>query len=115
MPLNHQLVSRGAAFVEATCTAARYKLFALTGSRPPKPGLLRLGADESGGAAIAVELWDIPSGHFGSFVAEIPGPLGIGTLELEDGRLVKGFLCEPAGLTGADDITAFGGWRAYLA
>jgi allophanate hydrolase len=115
MPLNHQLVSRGAAFVEATCTAARYKLFALAGSRPPKPGLLRLGADESGGAAIAVELWDIPSGHFGSFVAEIPGPLGIGTLELEDGRLVKGFLCEPAGLTGADDITAFGGWRAYLA
>jgi len=115
MPLNHQLTSRGAAFVEATSTAPHYRLFALAGSRPPKPGLLRLAAGESGGAAIAVELWDIPAGHFGSFVAEIPPPLGIGTLELEDGRLVKGFLCEPASLAGAEDITSFGAWRAYLA
>jgi allophanate hydrolase len=115
MPLNHQLTARGAAFVEATSTAPHYRLYALAGSRPLKPGLLRLSPGESGGAAIAVELWDVPIGHFGSFVAEIPAPLGIGTLELEDGRLVKGFLCEPAGLAGAEDITSFGGWRAYLA
>jgi len=115
MPLNHQLTSRGAAFVEAAFTAPHYRLFALAGSRPLKPGLLRLLPGESGGAAIAVELWDIPIGHFGSFVTEIPAPLGIGTLELEDGRLVKGFLCEPGGLAGAEDITSLGGWRAYLA
>jgi allophanate hydrolase len=115
MPLNHQLTSRGAAFVEATFTAAHYRLFALAGSRPAKPGLLRLAAGESGGGAIAVELWDIPIGNFGSFVAEIPAPLGIGTLDLQDGRVVKGFLCEPAGLAGAEEITSFGGWRTYMA
>jgi allophanate hydrolase len=115
MPLNHQLTTLGAAFVEATSTAKNYRLYALAASRPAKPGLLRLPLDESGGAPIAVELWDIPSGNFGSFMAQIPPPLAIGTLELGDGRLVKGFLCEPAGLADAADITAFGGWRAYMA
>ncbi len=114
MPLNHQLTSRGAAFVEATATAAEYRLYALANSTPRKPGLVRVGPDEPGGS-IAVELWDVPVGNFGSFTAEVPPPLGIGSLALRDGRTVKGFICEPFGLAGAHDITAFGGWAAYLA
>lgn len=113
MPLNHELTARGAAFVEATRTSADYRLFALTGA-PPKPGLLRLPPGESGGASIPVELWDVPSGNFGSFVAQVPPPQCIGTLQLEDGRLVKGFICEAASLVDARDITTFGGWKAYL-
>ncbi|MFJ1300942.1 allophanate hydrolase [Pseudomonadota bacterium AL_CKDN230030165-1A_HGKHYDSX7] len=112
MPLNHQLTSRGARLVEQTHTAARYRLYALANTTPPKPGLVR---STEGGAPIIVELWDVPSALFGSFVAEIPAPLGIGTLELADGRWVKGFICEPCGLEGARDITSFGGWRAFLA
>ncbi|KRC78515.1 allophanate hydrolase [Achromobacter sp. Root83] len=111
MPLNHQLTSRYAAFVEKTSTAGDYRLYALANTTPPKPGLVK----SDSGAPIEVELWDVPVTAFGAFVAEIPAPLGIGTLELADGRLVKGFICEPRGLEGARDITAFGGWRAYLA
>ncbi|MNK16054.1 Allophanate hydrolase [compost metagenome] len=111
MPLNHQLTSRHAAFVEKTSTAGDYRLYALANTTPPKPGLVK----SDSGAPIEVELWDVPVTAFGAFVAEIPAPLGIGTLELADGRLVKGFICEPRGLEGARDITAFGGWRAYLA
>ncbi|KXJ67227.1 allophanate hydrolase [Achromobacter xylosoxidans] len=111
MPLNHQLTSRQAVFVEKTATAGDYRLFALANTTPPKPGLVKMDS----GAAIEVELWDVPVTAFGAFVAEIPAPLGIGTLELADGRLVKGFICEPRGLDGARDITEFGGWRAYLA
>jgi len=112
MPLNHQLTSRNAAFVERCRTASTYHLYALANTTPPKPGLVKA---ITAGAPIEVELWDVPIEHFGSFVAEIPPPLGIGSLELEDGRIVKGFICEPIGLQGARDITAFGGWRAYLA
>jgi allophanate hydrolase len=115
MPLNHELASRGAAFVTAARTSSNYRLFALAGSRPPKPGLLRVTPDDPRGASIAVELWDLPSGSFGSFVAGIPPPLGIGTLELEDGQSVKSFICESAGLADAEDITSFGSWPAYLA
>ncbi|MBL8266441.1 allophanate hydrolase [Steroidobacter sp.] len=111
MPLNHQLTSRDAVFVERCRTAATYQLYALANTTPPKPGLVKAAA----GAPIEVELWDVPLERFGSFGAEIPAPLGIGSLELEDGRVVKGFICEPIGLQGARDITAFGGWRAYLA
>ena len=111
MPLNHQLRSRHAVLVEKTRTAGDYRLYALANTTPPKPGL----AKRADGAPIEVELWDIPLAAFGGFVAEIPPPLGIGTLELEDGRQVKGFICEPRGLEGASDITAHGGWRAYLA
>ena len=114
MPLNHQLTSRGARFLEATTTTSNYRLFALANSTPPKPGLTRVQAGETG-ASIAVELWEIPRGKFGSFVAEVPAPLGIGSVTLVDGRVVKGFICEPCGIHGARDITAFGGWRAYLA
>ncbi len=111
MPLNHELTSRGATFVESTTTSANYRLFALANTSPPKPGLLR--ADE--GAAIRLELWDVPDTAFGSFVAGVPAPLGIGTVTLADGREAKGFICEPYGLNDARDITAFGGWAAYVA
>ena len=112
MPLNHQLTSRDAVLVEQTLTAPSYNLYALPGTVPPKPGLARVTAD---GAAIIVELWDIPLARFGEFVAEIPAPLGIGNLSLADGRSVKGFICEPYALDGARNITSFGGWRAFIA
>ena len=112
MPLNFQLTTRNAVLVEQTTSAAHYRLYALPGSVPPKPGLARVTED---GTEIIVELWDVPQARFGEFVAEIPPPLGIGNLELADGRWVKGFICEPYALQGARDITAFGGWRAYLA
>jgi len=111
MPLNHQLTSRDAVLVEQTLTAPSYNLYALPGTVPPKPGLARVTAD---GAAIIVELWDIPLARFGEFVAEIPAPLGIGNLSLTDGRSVKGFICEPYALSGARNITSFGGWRAFI-
>ncbi|WP_415753588.1 allophanate hydrolase [Pseudomonas leptonychotis] len=111
MPLNHQLTSRDAVLVEQTLTAPSYNLYALPGTVPPKPGLAQVTAD---GAAIIVELWDIPLARFGEFVAEIPAPLGIGNLSLTDGRSVKGFICEPYALSGARNITSFGGWRAFI-
>jgi allophanate hydrolase len=113
MPLNHELTQRHARFVAETCTAPCYQLYALAGTTPPKPGLLRTQAAR--GSEIVVELWDMPLAHFGDFVARIPPPLGIGTLELCDGTLVKGFVCEPIALQDATDITHLGGWRAYLA
>ena len=112
MPLNHQLTSRDAVLVEQTLTTPRYNLYALPGTVPPKPGLAQVSTD---GAAIIVELWDIPLARFGEFVAEIPAPLGIGNLSLTDGRSVKGFICEPYALDGARNITSFGGWRAFIA
>ncbi|MBN6717329.1 allophanate hydrolase [Pseudomonas capsici] len=111
MPLNFQLTSRGAVLVEQTLTDSDYKLFALPGTLPPKPGL----AKAVNGKSIIVELWDMPIARFGEFVAEIPAPLGIGNLTLIDGRSVKGFICEPWALSDALDITSFGGWRAYIA
>ncbi len=112
LPLNHQLTDRGARLVWSGNTAPVYRLHALPNSTPPKPGLVRV-AD--GGASIAVEVWELPVAAFGSFVAAVPSPLCIGTVVLATGESVKGFLCEPAALAGAEDITRFGGWRAYLA
>lgn len=114
MPLNVQLTERGATLREATTTAPCYRLHALAGTVPPKPGLQRVAA-EADGAEIAVEVWDVPSRHVGSLLALIPAPLGLGTLELADGRRVHGFICEGHALAGASDITRFGGWRAYMA
>ncbi|UYK96047.1 allophanate hydrolase [Pantoea stewartii] len=111
MPLNFQLTTRQAVLVEETQTASQYRLFALLEGPIKKPGLMRT----EQGAAITVELWDIPLARFGEFVAEIPAPLGIGNLTLADGRVVKGFICEGAALTGALEITEFGGWRNWLA
>ncbi|GGY74922.1 allophanate hydrolase [Cellvibrio zantedeschiae] len=113
MPLNVQLQERKAIFVESTFTSNSYRLFALPNTTPPKPGLIRGKTGETG-AEIIVELWDVPLEKFGSFVALIPAPLGIGTLSLKDGREVKGFICEGAAVEGATDITHLGGWRAYI-
>jgi allophanate hydrolase len=112
-PLNGELTGRGAHLSARTTTAPCYRLFALAGTVPPKPGLLRAEGDP-GAAAIEVEVWDVPGEAFGSFVAGVPAPLAIGKLELADGRWVSGFVCEPAALADAVDITAHGGWRAYL-
>ncbi len=113
MPLNGQLVERGATLWAATETAPHYQFFALAGTVPPKPGLVRV--PSCTGARIAVEVWDMPLEHYGSFVAMIPAPLGIGTLELADGGSVQGFLCEALATQGAQDISHHGGWRAYMA
>ncbi len=112
LPLNPQLLALGAHFSAATHTAPRYRLFALPGTLPPKPGLLRVA---EGGAAIEVEVWALPSARVGAFLASVAAPLGIGSVELADGRRVHGFLCESHALAGATDITVHGGWRAYLA
>jgi len=113
MPLNGQLTERGATLLETTETAPDYRLFALPGTTPPKPGLLRVPAGSGG--RIALELWSMPLVHYGSFVAGVPAPLSIGTLTLADGRQVQGFLCEALATQDARDITALGGWRAYMA
>ncbi|MGB1058598.1 MAG: allophanate hydrolase [Ketobacter sp.] len=111
LPLNWQLQERGATLVEATQSAPCYKLFALAGGPPLRPGMLRV---EEGGRAIEVEVWRVPLEAFGSFVAEIPAPLGIGKVQLQDGRWESGFICEPYGLDAAEDITELGAWRRYL-
>lgn len=111
LPLNRELTERGGRFLRACRTAPAYRLHALAGGPPFRPGLVR----QARGAAVELEVWALPATRFGDFVAGIPSPLGIGTVELEDGTSVKGFLCEAAGLSGATDITEFGGWRAYLA
>jgi len=129
-PLNGQLLEAGARFIEATETTPDYRLFALAGTKPPKPALVRMPdhpvhADAGASASaknptqpIAVELWQVPLRLFGALVAQVPAPLGIGTVQLANGLSVKGFICEPAAITaatGARDITHFGGWLAYLA
>ncbi|MFN3493542.1 MAG: allophanate hydrolase [Hydrogenophaga sp.] len=113
MPLNGQLTERSATLVARTHTAPLYRLYALPDTTPPKPGLLRVAPGE--GQSIEVEVWEMPLAHYGSFVALVPSPLSIGTLQLADGSSVQGFLCEPLALAGAADITALGGWRAYIA
>lgn len=112
MPLNGELTALGGSFLRATTTTADYRLFALPGGPPARPGLLRVGSGD--GALIALEVWSLPVAGFGSFVAGIPAPLGIGTLALADGTRVKGFLCEAIATTGARDITDFGGWRTFV-
>ncbi len=111
MPLHGQLLERGCRLLERTRTAPSYRLYALPGTTPPKPGLARV-AD--GGSAIELEVYDMPQDALGSFLALIPPPLGLGSVELADGRWVRGFICEPLALAGAQDISVHGGWRAYL-
>jgi allophanate hydrolase len=112
LPLNGQLQERGAVLRETTRTASCYRLYALPDTRPPKPGLQRCA---EGGAAIELEVWDMPMHALGSFLALIPAPLGLGSIELADGSRVHGFLCEGHALQRARDVSHFGGWRAYLA
>jgi allophanate hydrolase len=112
MPLNSQLVERQAKLLIKTKTAPKYALYALPNTTPPKPGLKFIG---EGGAAIDIEVWEMPVHHYGSFVALIPSPLGIGTLVLADASTVQGFICESWALEHAKDVSQFGGWRAYIA
>lgn len=113
LPLNGQLTSRGGTLVQRTVSAPCYRLYALPGGPPHRPGMVHVGEGE--GAAIEVEVWSLPLAHYGSFVAGIPAPLGIGPVQLADGRTVQGFVCDAQAVRGARDITAFGGWRAFLA
>jgi allophanate hydrolase len=111
-PLNHQLSNRGAQFVSVTETAPFYRLYHLAKTTPPKPGLVRIAEKLPKG--IEIEVWSLDFKAFGEFVAEVPPPLAIGTLELVSGQSVKGFVCESAALHDAIDITHHGGWRSYL-
>ncbi len=110
MPLHWQLTSRDARFVGAFETAPTYRLYAMADSVPPKPALVH----SEDGAAIKLEVYELGLAEFGSFTAEVPAPLAIGTVTLADGSSVKGFVAEPRAIVGAEDITALGGWRAYI-
>lgn len=111
LALNWQLKLRGARLLEDTHSSPDYQLYALAGGPPYRPGMVRV---KEGGAAIAVEVWELPSSELGSFLTAIPAPLGLGKVQLADGRWESGFICEPYGLEGAVDISHLGGWRAYL-
>lgn len=111
LALNWQLKRRGARLVESTHSSPDYQLYALAGGPPFRPGMVRV---KDGGVAIAVEVWELPSSELGSFLTGIPAPLGLGKVQLADGRWESGFICEGYGLEGAVDISHFGGWRAYL-
>jgi len=112
LPLNGQLTSRGARMIAVVESASEYKFVALPGGPPFRPGMIRVG---TGGGAVQMEVWELPAREFGSFVAGIPAPLGIGVVKLADGSSVQGFVCEAVAAEGAEDITHHGGWRAYLA
>ncbi|MFC9330632.1 allophanate hydrolase [Kitasatospora sp. NPDC057015] len=110
-PLNGQLLALGAALAARTGTAADYRLYALD-TVPAKPGLVRVAA---GGASVEAEVWELPAAGLGELTAALPEPMAVGSVRLADGTRVAGFLCEPAALEGAEDITGYGGWRGYLA
>ncbi len=111
LPLNGQLLELGGRFLRQTQSAPCYGLHALAGGPPARPGLVRR---EAGGKAIALEIWALPQTAIGALLAQIPAPLGLGRITLADGGSVAGFICERAGLAGAEDISDFGGWRGYL-
>lgn len=113
LPLNWQLTDLGATFVRKAKTTPDYKFYALAGGPPARPGLIKAAGSHAG--SIALEIWSLPASAFGTFMTGIPAPLGIGTISLSDGSAVKGFLCEPAGLDGATDITRLADWRVFLA
>jgi allophanate hydrolase len=111
LPLNHQLLERGGRLLQKTTTAAAYRLYLLPGGPPYRPGLVRSEA----GAAVELEVWELPVINLGDFLNQIPAPLGLGRVELADGSLVIGFLCESHILGQSREITHFGGWRRFLA
>jgi allophanate hydrolase len=113
MALNHELTTLDAHLDRVTTTAPDYRLFALPNTVPAKPGLLNVGPGR--GHRIEVEVWRMAPAAFGWFVANIPAPLGIGSITLGDGAISKGFLVEEIATRGARDVSAFGGWRAYIA
>jgi allophanate hydrolase len=112
MPLNHELTGPGGKLARSCRTAGDYRLFVLPDTKPPKPGLIR----EPGfaGAGLEVEVWHVSAAAFGRFVQNIPAPLGIGKITLDDGSQVSGFLCEAYAIAGAKEVTHLGGWRSYI-
>ena len=110
-PLNIDLLTLDASLSQRTTTSPNYKLYELQNTTPAKPGLAR----DPQGSRIEVEIWTMPVSNVGAFLGTISSPLGLGSVEMADGRWVKGFICEPYGLVGARDVTAWGGWRAYKA
>jgi allophanate hydrolase len=111
-PLNWQMTQRKSRHVRTTRTHGDYRLYAVPNTTPPKPGLVY--APGFNGEGIEVEVWAMPEDTVGSFLNAIPPPLSLGTLRLADGSMVKGFLCEPSGIAGAEEITHLGGWRNYM-
>jgi allophanate hydrolase len=114
LALHWQLADRGAVLRKKTTTAPSYRLFAMPAKEtiPPRPALIH---DAESGASIEVEVWELDPAAFGDFVSKIPEPLGIGKITLADGTQVPGFIAEPRAVQGAEEITSFGGWRAWLA
>lgn len=112
LPLNFQLTELDAVFVKAGKTAGGYRLFNVPEKVPPRPGMIR---DTSCDTALELEVWSMPLENFGAFMVQIASPLCIGTVLLEDGSSVYGFLCESDALKGAEEITAYGGWRNFIA
>ena len=112
MPLNWQMTQRKARLVCTTRTHGDYRLYAVPNTTPPKPGLVY--EPGFGGQGIEIEVWAMPEETVGSFLNAIPPPLSLGTLRLANGSTVKGFLCEPSGILGAQEITHLGGWRKYI-
>ncbi len=110
LPLNGELQAFGGRFVASVTTAPAYGMFLLDGEIQ-RPGVTRL---VEHGAALAGEVWSLPLEGVGRLLATIPAPLGLGSVELSDGSRVAGFLAEAAAVTGRPDITAAGGFRAYL-
>ena len=111
-PLNHELRRLNAQLVRTTRTTGDYRLYALAGTNPAKPGLVR--SPGAGGLGIEVEVWALAATALGELMAKVAAPLVIGTVELADSSRVKGFLCEGHAAASAVDITGFGGWRNYL-
>ena len=112
MPLNHQLLERGASLVRKTVTSSEYKLYALNETPVRRPALVRVGSE---GVAIDVEVWRMPTSEFGSFIAGVASPLGLGKVKLAEGEMVTGFISEACATASATDITHLGGWRAFVA
>lgn len=113
-PLNHQLTSIGGKLKRSCLTSAQYKMYLIEDERGKKPGLARLSESEKG-SQFELEIWEVPIQHAGKFISLIPQPLGIGTLNLDDGTKVKGFICEPCVTEECKDISHFPGWRSFLA
>ena len=112
LPLNHQLTELDASFVKATRTAKGYRLYNVPEKVPPRPGMVR---DSSSEAALELEVWSMPLENFGAFMVQIASPLCIGTVFLEDGSSLYGFLCESDAIEGAEEISVYRGWRSYIA
>ncbi len=112
LPLNHQLTELDATFIKAAKTAPCYRLYEVPEKTPPRPGMVQ---DRERGAALELEVWRMPLENFGAFMVQIASPLCIGSVELEDSSVIYGFLCEYDAVKDAEEITAFGGWRGYIA